>query len=186
MGGPSGPGKIDTGSVSRDLARANSPSSSSTPTAKPTPTTPTTQKRPMGSVKPGSLVSSFDMFDIVKGYLIDEGYADTEDAAISIMASMSENWKTAIIAEARAEGVKAYRPQNVKPLPDAKPLSGETGDRSGYGGDEKFTQDTDRKSFKPGVDVPKVKKFGRIFKNIPHGIGAHANRTVSANTTVRR
>jgi len=90
-----------TGKAPDQVAKSPSPA----PAATPTPA-----KRPMGSVKPGSLVSSFDMFDLVKGYLIGEGYADTEDAAISIMASMSEDWKTAIIAEARAEGVKAYRP----------------------------------------------------------------------------
>jgi hypothetical protein len=115
-----------------------------------TPTTPTTQKRPMGSVKPGSLVSSFDMFDIVKGYLIDEGYADTEDAAISIMASMSENWKTAIIAEARAEGVKAYRPNPTQAevradaAKAAKKKAEKAKGQSGYGPDEKFKDWKDR------------------------------------------
>ena len=147
MGGPSGPGKIDTSSVSRDLARANTPSSSSTPAAKPTPTT---QKRPMGSVKPGSLVSSFDMFDIVKGYLIDEGYADTEDAAIAIMASMSEDWKTAIISEARAEGVKPYKPgpTQAEVRADARRARENHVEKSkgqkGYGDEEKFKDWKDR------------------------------------------
>jgi hypothetical protein len=69
-------------------------SSSSTPAAKPTP-----MKKPMGSSKPGSLVSGFDLFDVVKGYLIDEGFAETEQAAIAIMANMSEEWKLEIISE---------------------------------------------------------------------------------------
>ena len=56
--------------------------------------------------------------------------------------------------------------------------------RDGYGGDEKFKQDTDRGSFRPGTDVPTVKKFGRIFKSTPHGIGAHANRTQSRVSTI--
>ena len=40
---------------------------------------------------------SFDLFDIIKGHLLDEGYADTEEAALVIMANMSKNWKQSII-----------------------------------------------------------------------------------------
>jgi len=88
--------------------------------------------------------------------------------------------------EERAEGVKEYQPRNRNPLPKEKPLSGEKGDGSGYGADKKFTQDTDAKSFKPGVDVPKVKQFGRISRIIPHGIGDHANKTQSRVSTIVR
>ena len=49
----------------------------------------------MGSLR--SISSSFDPFDIVQGYLIDEGYAETEEAAAVIMANMSEEWKTQIL-----------------------------------------------------------------------------------------
>lgn len=45
------------------------------------------------------LVQSFDPFDIVMGYLIDEGYAETEEAAEVIMANMSEDWREEIIDE---------------------------------------------------------------------------------------
>ena len=38
-----------------------------------------------------------DLFDIVKGHLLDEGYADTEEAALAIMANMSEEWRTEIV-----------------------------------------------------------------------------------------
>jgi len=43
------------------------------------------------------LTQSFDPFDVVFGHLIDEGYADTEEAALQIMANMSEEWKNSII-----------------------------------------------------------------------------------------
>ena len=89
------------------------------------------------------------------------------------------------LEEERAPGVSEYKPNRRNPLPAAKPLSGEKGDGSGYGADEKFTQDTDAKSFKPGTTVPKVKQFGRISRIIPHGIGAHANRNRSRNSTIR-
>jgi hypothetical protein len=56
-------------------------------------------------------------------------------------------------------------------------------DRDGYGDDSKFKQDTDAKSFRPGKDVPKPKKFGRISRAMPASISGHATRTISANTT---
>ena len=51
----------------------------------------------MGGKPATALVQGFDMFDIVQGYLIDEGFADTEDAALAIMANMSEEWRNQII-----------------------------------------------------------------------------------------
>ena len=50
-----------------------------------------------GTTKPAYQANSFDPFDVVKGHLIDEGYADTEEAALVIMANMSESWKNSII-----------------------------------------------------------------------------------------
>lgn len=52
----------------------------------------------------------------------------------------------------------------------------------GYGKSSKFKQDTDAKKFRPGVDVPKVKKFGRISRAMPPSISGHATKTISANT----
>ena len=43
------------------------------------------------------LANSFDPFDIVIGHLLDEGYADTEQAALKIMVNMSEEWRENII-----------------------------------------------------------------------------------------
>ncbi len=66
----------------------------------------------------------------------------------------------------------------------SKPLSGEKGDGSGYGGPEKFTKPDD-KIEKPGTTVPPFKKggYGRIMSNIPHGIGAHRDKIASKITT---
>lgn len=40
---------------------------------------------------------SYDTFDMIKDYLISEGYAKTEENALVIMANMSEAWKQNII-----------------------------------------------------------------------------------------
>ena len=88
--------------------------------------------------------------------------------------------------EERAPGVKPYEPRKRRPLDPEKALSGEKGDGSGYGADEKFKKPDD-KIKKPGTEVPAPKKggYGRIFSNIPYGIGAHANRNRSRNSTIR-
>ena len=38
-----------------------------------------------------------DLFDAIKGHLLDEGFAETEEAAVSIMANMSEEWRKSIV-----------------------------------------------------------------------------------------
>jgi hypothetical protein len=42
---------------------------------------------------------SYELFDAILEYLVAEGYADTNDAAIAIMANMSEEWKQSIAEE---------------------------------------------------------------------------------------
>jgi hypothetical protein len=68
------------------------------PVAKPEPSKPKSQSL---KVLGGKVVGyeNFDMFDSVKNYLIDEGYAETEEAAIAIMANMSEEWKQSIVEQ---------------------------------------------------------------------------------------
>ena len=61
----------------------------------------TSTNKATGSKKPGSLVSSFDMFDVVIGHLLDEGYADSEETALKIMANMSTEWRNSIIDESQ-------------------------------------------------------------------------------------
>jgi len=58
----------------------------------------------------GKLFNSVDVFDIVKGHLLDEGYADTEEAALVIMANMSEEWKQSIVETIAGGG---YTPNPV-------------------------------------------------------------------------
>lgn len=50
---------------------------------------------------------SVDVFDVIKGHLIDEGYADSEEAALAIMTNMSENWKESILLELTPLGTRA-------------------------------------------------------------------------------
>ena len=40
---------------------------------------------------------SYDLYDIILSHLLDEGYADTEQAAEAIMVNMSEEWRESIV-----------------------------------------------------------------------------------------
>ena len=55
---------------------------------------------PPGARRPGTVNNEdVDLFDIIKGHLIDEGFADTEEAALAIMTNMSEDWKQSIVED---------------------------------------------------------------------------------------
>lgn len=40
-----------------------------------------------------------DIYDIILSHLLDEGYADNEQAALAIMVNMSEEWRESIVEE---------------------------------------------------------------------------------------
>ena len=46
---------------------------------------------------PKILNQDVDIFDIIKGHLLDEGFAETEESAMVIMANMSEEWRQDIL-----------------------------------------------------------------------------------------
>jgi hypothetical protein len=48
-------------------------------------------------VRKGKQEESFDLYDLVLAHLLDEGYAETQEAANAIMANMSEGWVDAIV-----------------------------------------------------------------------------------------
>ena len=65
---------------------------------------------------------SYDYYDIILSHLLDEGYADTEEAAERIMVNMSEEWRESIV-ETRMDprGRPASGPMNVYANPKGKP-----------------------------------------------------------------
>ena len=66
-----------------------------------------------------------DMFEHILEYLVAEGYADTNKAAIAIMANMSEEWKQSIIEDVyMGPPIKQEKPQpkvEKKPSMETKP-----------------------------------------------------------------
>jgi hypothetical protein len=51
----------------------------------------------------GELGEQKNIYDIILSHLIDEGYADTEQAAEAIMVNMSEEWRETIVVEGYKE-----------------------------------------------------------------------------------
>ena len=85
----------------------------------------------------------FDFYDLVLSHLLDEGYADTNESALVIMANMSEEWRENILTEAGEEALKkefSYgKREKIKPtksleLPSAGGASTRKGSRD-YGND---------------------------------------------------
>jgi hypothetical protein len=91
----------------------------------------------MGSLK--SISSGLDMFDLVKGHLLDEGYADTEEAAIAIMANMSEEWRESILDE--ADSLAAMQARREKRLKAQRKREGTTVTGRDFGRDDRLTSD---------------------------------------------
>jgi hypothetical protein len=52
-------------------------------------------------------MESYDLFDYMMEYLIDEGYADTNENALVIMANMSEEWRENILTEVSQDEFRA-------------------------------------------------------------------------------
>ena len=67
-------------------------------------------------------VEQLDLYDVILSHLIDEGYADTQEAAERIMVNMSEEWRESIV-ETRMDprGRPASGPMNVYANPKGKP-----------------------------------------------------------------
>ena len=55
--------------------------------------------KPSGS-KPGAYrMEQVDIYDIILSHLLDEGYAETPEAAEAIMVNMSDEWRDSIVEE---------------------------------------------------------------------------------------
>ena len=57
----------------------------------------------------------YDLYDIILSHLLDEGYADTEQAAEVIMVNMSEDWRESImeVSDRKVAAVGRRRQANV-------------------------------------------------------------------------
>lgn len=95
-----------------------------------------------------TISQSFDPFDVIKGHLLDEGYAETEEAAIAIMAHMGEGWKQSIL-EGNLGGSAPNLPSSVVKFVDELPANV-----------QKMTQGSTAAKTKPGT-AQSTRMYGR-------------------------
>lgn len=81
-----------------------------------------------------SLANSFDPFDTILEYLVAEGYADTNESALAIMANMSDEWRESIV-EGTLSAKAARAGEDIgKPGKMFSKIAKEAGER--YGSEE--------------------------------------------------
>jgi hypothetical protein len=77
-----------------------------------------------------------DLYDIILSHLLDEGYADTEQAAEAIMVNMSEDWRESIVEgeEKKEEPQKPFTGEGPKKPKGWRPTGPKlkSGQRPGY------------------------------------------------------
>jgi len=98
------------------------------------------------------MYESYDYYNTIVCYLLDEGYADTNEAALAIMANMSEEWKQSILSE-----------DPVQDLRDRELAAGQKGSERSHAasGGNGGVKKTSKKS--PSVGTGPQNNFGRGF-----------------------
>jgi hypothetical protein len=100
---PSAPAKVGKATHSiKDIAPSKEPSS----------------KEKAKARKALGLDEAVDIYDIILSHLLDEGYADTEQAAEAIMVNMSEDWRESIVEGIADRAANAVGHQRAGTLGD--------------------------------------------------------------------
>ena len=81
-----------------------------------------------------NLTQSFDMYDYVLGYLLDEGYADTLDSAENILENMSEDWIDEVLDEAYVKIKRKNTERQIRRLGTASATASSPGKSDQYSG----------------------------------------------------
>ena len=87
----------------------------------------------------------YDIYNIILSHLLDEGYADTEQAAEAIMVNMSEDWRESIVEEVFDEALTGERYKKAVKKPGGtaysrmvSPDPAKRATRGGRGGESDF------------------------------------------------
>jgi len=92
------------------------------------------------------------VYDIILSHLLDEGYAETPEAAESIMVNMSEEWRDSIV---EADSLAAMQARREKRLAAQRKREGTTSTGRDFGRDDSLSADQQKKrrdaEFKAGL-----------------------------------
>ena len=70
------------------------------------------------SVEPASTNEQYDLYDIILSHLLDEGYAETPEAAEAIMVNMGEEWREDIVEGYKERPVEKMKKKAMKIVDD--------------------------------------------------------------------
>ena len=103
----------------------------------------------------------YDFFDVILEHLVAEGYADTNKAALAIMANMSEEWKQDIVEAMSSYDRNRKRAAQRAADRNAARDRGQTGNVPGVGyvsprrERETYTDESGQERHKSGARMPK-------------------------------
>ena len=106
----------------------------------------------------------YDTFDAILEYLVAEGYADTNESALAIMANMSEEWRQSIVEGPGGMMMSAASQGNgriVKTQPEPGPRPSQSGSVMGP-----KPVDRSRLQPPPGATVNRYNSAGKLYTHI--------------------
>ena len=72
------------------------------------------KNRPESEKRSKTVKEQADIYDIILSHLLDEGYAETEEAASAIMVNMSEEWRESIVEARKKVKIDTQKPIEYK------------------------------------------------------------------------
>jgi hypothetical protein len=93
----------------------------------------------------GELGEQVDIYDIILSHLLDEGYAETPEAAERIMVNMSEEWRDSIVEEVLEEGEKPFPYEKVTAQQKKHTAAGNYGNMMKMGLAKRRAKEADKK-----------------------------------------
>ena len=94
------------------------------------------KNRPESEKRSKTVKEQADIYDIILSHLLDEGYAETPEAAEAIMVNMSEEWRESIVEgeDGKEESQKLFTGEGPKKPKGWKPTGPKlkSGQRPGY------------------------------------------------------
>ena len=110
------------------------------------------KQNPMHNANKQTTAESYDLFDYILEYLVAEGYADTNRAAIAIMSNMSEEWRQSIIEAVGIVGPPSKAIDAIPGVRAARNWASDAVKASDYSQSEKINKTASGRVIPQGVD----------------------------------
>jgi hypothetical protein len=125
----------------------------------------------------GELGEQVDIYDIILSHLLDEGYAETPEAAERIMVNMSEEWREHIVEELTGERrTRALEIGTTLAKRVARGKEGQPLERRNRGGDVTMRTTTKGPTKRGGIGFKGKSKSDWYGGDDTHGSGNKSRR----------